>query len=310
MKKKLVWISGAAVALVLIAVAGFVGQRIYILQAMNPEGNYFDSDGVRIHYTVHGTGVPVVLVHGLAVNAGINFGARGVISKLAKSYQVITFDNRGHGRSDKPHDTKAYGLELCNDIVRLLDHLHIEKAHIVGYSMGGFITLKFATLYPDRILSFAPCGAGWTPNADEQLKFFFELARDLEEGRGYGLLSDRLTPIGRKVSFMDRFLMTVTLAAINDNKAIAAFLRSVPELHVTEEALRANQLPALTIVGERDPLRFLAEKMASVTPHMQLVITPDADHMSTLRRPTTLDALKAFLKENTTMNNQNQKEAA
>lgn len=298
MKKKLILGAAGVLVLAILFAAGNLAYNFHLMQAMNPEGLYFDSDGVRIHYHVAGSGTPVVLVHGLAVNGGINFGARGVISELAEDYQVITLDNRGHGRSDKPHDPEAYGTELCADVIRLMDHLNIEKAHVLGYSMGGFIVLKLATLYPERLLSFAPCGAGWTPDPGPDLRFFDELADALDRGQGYGLLSDRLTPIGRKVSSRNRFLMSVGLSAINDNKAIAAMLRSVSELMVEREALKANQLPALAVVGERDPLRPLAEQMASVTANMQLIITPEADHMSTLRRSAAMDAIKAFLEEN------------
>ncbi len=73
------------------------------------EGEYFDSDGVRIHYKVEGKGQPVILVHGVAANADLNWRYPGVIRFLAKDFKVITFDMRGHGLSDKPTDPKQYG---------------------------------------------------------------------------------------------------------------------------------------------------------------------------------------------------------
>ena len=79
----------------------------------------------------------MVLVHGFTANIQVQWGVPGVITKLEPDYKVIALDNRGHGKSDKPHDPKLYGPESVNDVVRLLDHLKIEKAHIVGYSMGG-----------------------------------------------------------------------------------------------------------------------------------------------------------------------------
>src|SRR5579883_1762190 len=95
----------------------------------------FDSNGVKIHYTVEGKGEPVLLIHGFAANADFNWRQPGVIKALAENYKVIALDNRGHGQSGKPHDIAKYGEEMAEDAVRLLDHLGIKKAHIVGYSM-------------------------------------------------------------------------------------------------------------------------------------------------------------------------------
>src|SRR5690242_19215820 len=106
------------------------------LAAERPAGQMLDANGVKIWYSVQGKGEPVVLIHGWLSSAGINWELPGITALLAKSYQVISLDVRGHGRSDKPLDEDAYGPELVEDVVRLLDHLKIEQAHIVGYSMG------------------------------------------------------------------------------------------------------------------------------------------------------------------------------
>src|SRR5690349_10160902 len=99
------------------------------------EEQSFNSNGVRIHYYVEGKGEPVLLIHGFAVNAQLQWGLPGIIKDLAKDHRVITLDLRGHGKSDKPTEVKQYGTEMVEDVVRLLDHLKIKKAHVVGYSM-------------------------------------------------------------------------------------------------------------------------------------------------------------------------------
>ena len=86
------------------------------------EERSFDSRGVKISYTVEGRGEPVVLIHGFAINAQFNWALGGISKELAKNYQVIALDNRGHGKSDKPYDPKQYGMEMVDDVVRLLDH--------------------------------------------------------------------------------------------------------------------------------------------------------------------------------------------
>ncbi len=98
------------------------------------QDKYFNSDGVTIRYVVERTGEPIVLVHGLEGSLE-NWVKRGILPDLARNDQVIAFDLRGHGKSWKPHDPKAYGREMALDIVRLLDHLGIARAHVVGFSL-------------------------------------------------------------------------------------------------------------------------------------------------------------------------------
>lgn len=112
---------------------------------------YFDSNGVRIHYVEQGAGEPVVLVSGpgAPLEAWIDTGA------FQLPYHVIALDCRGEGLSGKPHDPRAYGRETAEDVVRLLDHLHIPKAHIVGYATGAYITAYVLKSHPERFLTAA-----------------------------------------------------------------------------------------------------------------------------------------------------------
>src|SRR5215831_1311307 len=125
------------------------------------EDRTFNSRGVKIHYLVKGKGQPVILIHGLYSSALMNWQMPGTVDLLSRNYQVIALDLPGHGQSDRPQDQAAYGTELVEDITRLLDHLEIKRAHIVGYSMGGMITVKFLALHQDRVLSAVVGGMGW-----------------------------------------------------------------------------------------------------------------------------------------------------
>src|SRR5262249_11244769 len=115
-----------------------------------------------------------VLVHGFTSNVERGWIETGVLPNLAKDFHVIALDNRGHGKSGKPHDPKAYGNEMSEDVVRLLDHLNIQRAHIVGYSMGGAIVVKLLTTHPDRFLTATLGGSAgrrhWTPNDDRKVE--------------------------------------------------------------------------------------------------------------------------------------------
>src|SRR5437879_4243175 len=142
-------------------------------------GDEFSSDGVKIHYVTEGTGEPVILIHGLYSSAMMNWEFPGITKELAKQFQVIALDNRGHGDSGKPKAEGEYGEKMVEDVVRLMDHLHIAKADVVGYSMGGMIAMKLVTMHPERVRTVVLGGMGWLQK-DSPLERFWEIAR----GRG------------------------------------------------------------------------------------------------------------------------------
>jgi pimeloyl-ACP methyl ester carboxylesterase len=125
------------------------------------ESQFFDAKGVKLHYLVEGTGEPVVLIHGAKSSARMNWELPGVMDALAGDHRVIALDLPGYGESDQPTDPADYGQAWIEDLILLLDHLKIEKAHIVGYSMGGVVALKFIADHPDRVLSGTLGGMGW-----------------------------------------------------------------------------------------------------------------------------------------------------
>lgn len=292
--KKILVRAGIVLAVLLVVAAGLA---VYIYHALNAEGEYFDSNGVRINYFVKGQGTPVILVHGLAINAEGNWMAPGIFQRLAKKYRVIAFDNRGHGRSDKPHDPGQYGTEMVEDVIRLMDHLDIRKAHVVGYSMGGFIVLKLIAMHPERLLSAAPCGAGWAAHPEKDLALLDQVAGDLDQGKGFMRLLEFLEPTGQKPGKARLAAANAGMQAINDVKAVAAAMRSIKQLQVTEAELRANTVPTLAIIGEKDPLKVYADQMAAVMSNLQLVVVPGGNHINTLRKKECTAALDRFLAE-------------
>jgi len=260
-------------------------------------GEYFDANGQKIHYVEAGRGTPVILVHGLTANLGLNWVGPGIFGELSKKYRVVALDLPGHGFSGKPHQMTWYGTRMVDDLVLLMDHLKIQKAHVVGYSLGGFIALKMAAMHPDRLLSVAPCGSGWTSNPGRDLDFMRTMAESIEKGDGYGSLLERLQPVGRPVSAPRRWLVAAIMDIKNDSSAIVPLLRTVDQLVVEEKELRNNTLPALSLVGERDPLKPLADQMCAVMSNIREVVVPEADHFSTLGRPKFIAELEKFLAE-------------
>lgn len=262
------------------------------------EDLFFDSAGVQIHYIVEGRGEPVLLIHGYTGDARTGWVEPGIVSALAKDYQVIALDNRGHGQSGKPHDPQEYGPKMAEDAVRLLDFLKIQKAHVVGYSMGGRITVNLLGNHPDRLRSAVVGGAGWMDanELDVRRAGMNAIAESLEQGRGLGPLFIALTPRGgqppsaAQMEWINKFLL-----ARNDAMALSAVARAMVSLQPPLEKVRVNKVPALAVVGEVDPRRGDAERLVSVMPNIKLSVIPGANHMTAVRNPEFLKRVQAFL---------------
>lgn len=241
---------------------------------------FFDSHGVKIHYVDIGRGEPIVLIHGFSSSLDANWGRTRVIEKLAKDFRVIAFDVRGHGLSDKPHDAASYGLNVVEDVTRLLDHLNIAKAHIVGYSMGGAITGKFITLHPDRVIT-ATFGAsaprlGWPAQADRDAT---TLAESLEQGHGVKPLILRLAPPNEPTPSDDVIEQeSRAIMGRNDPLALAAVQRGNKEQAVTLLEVRALKMPLQMVVGSADPIRAGVGPMTTIKPDVKVVIIEGATH--------------------------------
>jgi pimeloyl-ACP methyl ester carboxylesterase len=273
-----------------------LGALLVATAARAAEDKFFDSNGVKIHYLTEGKGEPVILIHGFTASVPVQWQLPGIFTKLAKDYQVIAIDNRGHGRSDKPHDPKQYGPEMVQDVIRLMDHLKLDKAHIVGYSMGGFMTGYMIANHPERILSATMGGAGWSEANDPRLDFIEDLAKSLDEGKGIGPLIIQLTPADRpKPTEEEMAGINKMLMLMNDSKALAACIRGMKGLAVPEEKLKANQVPVLAIIGDKDPLKAGVDEMQARMANLTVSVITGADHMTTFTNAKFVEDLKAHL---------------
>ena len=254
---------------------------------------FFDSDGVQIRFTVQGQGEAVVLLHGFATSLDM---MRGLAADLSEDYRVIAMDVRGHGKSGKPHDPKQYGTQMVEDVVRLLDHLEIERAHVVGYSMGGAIGLKLITTHPDRLLSAVIGAYGWRRVPEQVGEDLMERVADsLERGEGFGPLFDALAPSRPESDPEQVAAATRLILAANDVRALAAAARGFRYLAPAREALRANRVPTLAIVGESDGLRPDVERLKGVLSRLEVVVVSGTDHMSTFTSTEFVAGVKSFL---------------
>jgi pimeloyl-ACP methyl ester carboxylesterase len=260
------------------------------------KGSYFNSNGVRIHYTIEGKGEPVILIHGFAVNPDLNFRREGITKALSNKYQVISLDLRGHGLSGKPHDPKQYGLEMGEDVIRLMDHLKIRKAHVAGYSLGGFITLKLATTHPDRLITAGILGSGWeSPDNSAFLKALPKLGDDLKSGKAIGPLVSAIGPERKNPGMFHTLWVKLMTGYFNDKEAIIAMLPGLPEYAITEQDIRRIHVPLCGIVGSEDPFIVSSNALKGVAPDYTQTVIEGADHMRAPMRKEFVTALMSFL---------------
>ncbi|WP_299863130.1 alpha/beta hydrolase [uncultured Hoeflea sp.] len=229
----------------------------------------FTSKDVEIAWYEAGNpdGVPVLLIHGFASTAHVNWVFPGWAKTLDQAgYRIIALDNRGHGQSDKPHDPEAYHPEImAADAIRLLESLDAGPAHIIGYSMGARISAFFGLARPDlvRSLVFGGLGLGmvdgvgdWDPIADALLASSIDDVSD-ERGRMFRAFADQTG---------------------SDRLALAACIRTSRTL-ISRAQLAAMEMPALVAVGTRDDIAGSAEGLAALMPDARGLDIPNRDHM-------------------------------
>jgi pimeloyl-ACP methyl ester carboxylesterase len=269
---------------------------VFSIPFLQAEDFFFDSAGVKIHYIVEGKGEPVLLIHGFGVDIQDQWVTPGIVKGLSDTFQVIAIDNRGHGKSDKPHDRSSYGMNMVEDPIRLLNHLKIRKAHVVGYSMGGRIIMAIIANHPERLLTAVLGGAGWNPPGQDDANLAF-LADSLEQGKGIGPLVHALTPVGAKPPTPEELEMVNKMfLSKNDPLALAAMLHNFVSAP-TEAQIRANKVPVLALIGELDPQKSDVDRLNGLMPNLKMVVIPKADHMTAPNSPEFIKNLKAFLLE-------------
>ena len=265
------------------------------------QDKYFNSAGVRLRYLEQGAGEPVVLVHGFGNTAEI-WSANGIVQDLSRNYRVISFDARGHGKSDKPHEAARYGREMGLDIVRLLDHLNIQRAHVVGYSLGGYVVSQLLTLRPERFLSATLIAGSGRFNWDSTRAALAETeAGERERECISRSMLFRLAPPSAPRPSEDslRALSAKCLAdSTQDRFAFAAITRSRADQAMTPAATAAVTVPTLAVVGSDDPEKAGLDALVQLRPSVRLVVVSGATHggpRGVLGRPELISALRQFL---------------
>ena len=268
--------------------------------AAAPPDQFFNSNEVRIRYVEQGTGPPVVLMHGYTGTLDRHFLANGLFANLATHHRVIAMDLRGHGKSDKPHDPAAYGEVMAEDVVRLLDHLKIPRAHVIGYSLGAIIAGRLATLHPDRLISVAfVAQVPMREITPEFAKFAEDSVSELESGVPFRSLALALQPAGSKPPTDEEIRkMVAPLAAANDVQALAALWRGIRSLVTPDAALASVDVPMIVLIGSEDANATNVPALTKAHPRIRSQIIPGAQHggeVGVMRRREFITALHEFL---------------
>lgn len=279
--------------------------------AVGPAGaadETFDSAGVKIRYVTAGEGVPVVLIHGWMSDSAMwgadKAGNTKLNTKGADGFRLIALDCRGHGKSDKPHDPAKYGPEMAADVVRLLDHLKVEKAHLIGYSSGAYIAGKVVATHPERVLSVtyggqAPVTTGAKASDFSECELF---ATAVDEGKDLGEYLRAVMPAGRpKPTAEQATALAKFLYGNKDVKAFAAAGRGFKDLEVTGEQLKKCNAPVLFIHGGNESAHVKG-RVAAVRKLLgrgEVKVIDGGDHMTTLAKPEFGAALLEFLRTGT-----------
>ena len=234
----------------------------------------FDSNGVSIRYVIAGEGEPVILLHGFIFSIGPAWVDGGLFDALSRGNRVVAMDLRGHGASGKPHDAARYGLEMVNDVLRLMDYLRFDEAHLVGYSLGGTLACKLLETAPERLRSVVLGGSGWIRKGDGAYRGWTPLAEMLERVRPSETLSSHFWP--KPETRPPREIQD--LVDSNDPAALAALARGMLEVTITDDALRANRAPTLAICGEHDPIKATVLAMKDAVANLSVQVIPGLDH--------------------------------
>lgn len=251
-------------------------------------------DGVRLHVEEAGEGTPIVFVHEFG---GDHRSWEPQIRFFSRRHRCVIFAARGYPPSEVPADVEKYSQARATaDILSVMDGCGIDRAHVVGLSMGGFATLHFGLTYPERARSLVVAGAGY--GAEKQFEDYFrsvssEVARQFETqgarafSKTYGMAASRIAFLLKDPRGHAEFLRCL---GEHSSQGSALTMRGVqmrrPSLYDLEDRLKAMTVPTLVISGDEDdhclqPALFLKRTI----PACGLLVLPKTGHTINLEEP-------------------------
>jgi pimeloyl-ACP methyl ester carboxylesterase len=251
-------------------------------------------DSVKLYYEEVGSGIPIVFVHEFA---GDHRSYEMQMRHFGQRYRAIAYNARGYPPSDTPRDAERYSQDRARDDIRaVLDALSIDKAHIVGLSMGGFATLHFGFTYPDRARSLVVAGCGYGAAPDQRAQFAAEAEASAAQFEQLGMekaaLGYALGPT--RVQFQNKdprgWQEFADLLKEHSTEGSAATLRGVqkrrPSLFDLVDKMKTITAPTLVMTGDEDwPCLEPGLLMKRTIATAALVVMPNAGHAINLEAP-------------------------
>jgi pimeloyl-ACP methyl ester carboxylesterase len=251
-------------------------------------------DGVRLHYEEAGSGTPVIFVHEFA---GDHRSWETQMRHFCQRYRAITYAARGYPPSDVPDDPARYSqARAADDILAVLDHLKIAKAHVVGLSMGGFATLHFGFRHPGRALSLTVGGCGYGAEKGQRDKFRAEadaIAAFLDQN-GMQAFAAKYAYGPTRVQFENKDprgfaefeQQLAEHSALGSRNTQLGVQRERPSLYDLVDQMKALTVPTLVLTGDEDwPCLQPALLMKQTIPSAALSVMPNCGHTINIEDP-------------------------
>lgn len=251
-------------------------------------------DGVNLYYEEVGSGTPIIFVHEFAADYR---SWEPQMRHFGRRYRCITYSARGYLPSDVPADVAMYSQNRAtDDIAAVLDHLKIDKAHVVGLSMGGFATLHFGFRHPHRALSLTVAGCGYGAEKGQQEKFRAEVATVVEfiKSAGAEAFAEKYAYGPTRVQFENadprgfaQFKKELAEhAAMGSANTQAGVQGQRPSLYDLVDKMKAMTTPTLVLTGDEDwPCLQPALLMKQNIPTAALSVMPNCGHTINIEDP-------------------------
>jgi pimeloyl-ACP methyl ester carboxylesterase len=253
---------------------------------------YFVRREVSIRYREIGRGAPVVLLHGYTDRVEM---WTAMADSLASHHRVIVPDIRGFGKSSKFARTADYGRAMFADVVALLDHLSIPRAHLVGYSMGAVLAANLAVEHPQRVISASLLAGPFWPDSAGMARDLSPHLAALKRGEGLASFFRFIVP-----TWPDSLVRAgaAYYYAENDSASLVASIEAFPGLMLDSARVARLRAPALAIIGADDrSLLHASDRIARWWPGARHVVLPRGDHTDIFQLPETIAEVRSMVRQ-------------